>query len=261
MGTLYPKASAWAQIDNAKVLDDIRNAYERLDFPVAEARVVAALETYERFSPAELSEIHVFYALILYARNDLAESEVQLSQAIQLTPTLDLDPLVTPPQLFAVFGKLKENQQKASAQPLEPTEVRYVVLRDLRAGAAMRSMLVPGWGQLYKGEQKKGVIMTGLWATTAGGALVAHIRRNQTRDYYRASTTQAETQDRFGAFSTWHKVRNSLLAGAAGIWVYSYVDAMLRGRPDSVTLAQDAPLQLSVSPLPSATQISLRWRF
>lgn len=247
--------SSNAQSSNEKVIADIQSAYEKLDFPIAEARITTALSNYQRFTPEELSAIHIIYALILFTRNDLAAAELQLRQALQLTPSLTLDPTDTPPQLLSIFSGL---QQEISDQITEekPDEVRYLIVHDPRAAAAVRSMLVPGWGQLYKGEKQKGVLLASFWAVSAGGTIIAHINRQQARDHYLASETSAQTQERFKHYSNWHKVRNNLFIAAAGTWAFSYIDAILRGGPTNTSR-----LQFMMMPTPTSRQVAVRWRF
>lgn len=227
--SLFLVSEIYAQNSNTEIINDIRNAYEGMDFDVAEARIVDAIEKYDRFLPAELAEIHVIYALVLFTRNDLAGAESQLLQALQLTPSLELDTLDTPPRLMESFQRIKSNLD----EPLDfdGTQVKYVILDDVRAEAALRSMILPGWGQIHKGDNQKGLMLAGLWATTAGGSVVAHYFRGEARKQYDASETIEQTQERFQAFSNWHKIRNNLMLAAAGVWMISYVDAIITGKP------------------------------
>ena len=249
-----------AQTDAEATVAAIWNAYESLEFEVAEARIADALAMYQSFVPSQLSEIHVVYALLLYAQDDLPGAETQLKQALQLRPATTLDPVETPPGLLAVFGRLKEEQAAINAATTE-AEVRYLLVQDLRAGAAIRSMVLPGWGQRYKQEQKKGVLLMGLWGGTAGGALFAHIQRQQAKNHYDNSSTSAEALSRFDAFSTWHKVRNSLLLGAAGVWLFSYADAILTGAPLTVQPGDQQAFSINIQPQYGSTGLNISWKF
>jgi len=117
----------------------------------------------------------------------------------------------------------------------------------------MRSLLVPGWGQLYKGQPTKGWLLVGLWGTTASGTVLVHLTRDRAEDDYLGETDPDRIADRFDTFNRWHKVRNNLALAAGLVWAYSYVDALLfHTRP--------APLRrrLVVTPAPS---VHLRLRF
>lgn len=244
-----------AQQENNDVLDDIHAAYERLDFSVAEARINAALKVYTQFTPSELSDIHTVYALIFFARNDLENVRSQLSQALQLQPELVLDPVVTPPRLRELFVAIK-TEQKAKVQNSQTVpDVRYMILEDKRPAAAMRSLFLPGWGQRFKGQKKKGLILTGLWGISAAGTFATHLARNRAEERYLAATTPDLIETRYQTFDTLHKVRNNLFLAATGIWVYSYADALIsrgNGAFDS--------RQLTVTPIPDPSSPGLQAR-
>jgi len=250
-----------AQTSNERIIEDIRSAYDGLDYAIAETRINEALRDYERFLPQELSEIHVLYALVLFTQSKQPEAEDQLGLAVQLNPSLELDPLDTPPRLYEAFEEIKERYTDNPAQISSPQDVRYLLVYDPRANAALRSMVVPGWGQLYKGEKRKGIVLASLWGITASGSIIAHISRNQAQDHYRASETQAQTQSRFRSFSTWHKVRNNLMLAAAGIWVYSYIDAIVVGGPIEPGQLRDSDFKVSMIPVNGQAHFSVHWRF
>lgn len=238
----------------------IWNAYESLEFEVAEARIAEALSGYEAFTPAQLSEVHTVFALLLYAQSDLDGAQDQLRQALQLNPATTLDPVETPPELLDLFDRIKE-AYVAEQPDMSDVEVRYLLIHDPRASAAIRSMVVPGWGQLHKQERKKAIWMAGLWGVTAGGSLLAHVQRRQAKNHYDGASTSAEALARFDAFSTWHKIRNSLALGAAGVWIYSYLDAIITGAPRVNQVEGGNGLRFSVRPAPGHTRVRLSWHF
>ena len=252
---------AAAQQENEIILENIHNAYERLDFSVAEARIEAALGDYNRFTPVELSDIHRIYALIFYARNDLDSARSQLNQALQLSPTMTLDAVETPPQLLEIFLEVKQEYDAQITQNAREAQVRYVIVHDPRPAAVMRSMIVPGWGQLYKGEEKKGRLLMGLWSLTAGGAVVAHIGRKRAEDRYLDALTPDEIANRYNTFDSWHKIRNNIFISALGVWAFSYADALLAGQPETSQRVVTSPLNFSVTPAPHSPRFSLEWRF
>ena len=193
--------------------------------------------------------------------NNLPEAESQLLLAVQLNPSLELDPLDTPPRLYEAFEEIKKEYSDNASQINDPQDIRYLLVYDPRASAALRSMAVPGWGQLYKGEKRKGIVLASLWGVTASGSIIAHVRRNQAQDHYRASETQAQTQSRFRAFSTWHKVRNNLMLAATGIWVYSYIDAIVVGGPIEPGQLRGSDFNVSMIPVNGRAHFSVQWQF
>lgn len=246
-----------AQQTNEEVIEDIKSAYENLDFPVAEARIESALASFEKFTPNELSEIYRIAALIRFADNDQDGARRQLALALQVNPELKLSTRENPPAIITLYEALLEER---SAQTAPPTEIRYLVVQDPRPAAVVRSMLVPGWGQLYKKQKKKGIILVSAWGVTSAGTLLAHIKRRQAEDDYLASANLAEINDRYPAFDRWHKVRNNLIVAAAGIWLYSYIDALIN-MPSEASNQGSLPIKLSYVPGPSSHQLSLNYTF
>ncbi len=256
-----PNLFGQSQESNASIIADIRNAYEALDFAMAESRITSALAMYEQFTPRELGDIYVISALVQFSQGEPDIASNQLRQALQLVPSLNLDPGDTPPQLLTIFNELKQEQSNTIDEQATPADIRYLVLHDKRADAAVRSMILPGWGQLYKNERQKGIVLMGVWTLTAGGAVIASIQRTNAKDHYDSSSTQAETQQRFKSFSNWHKVRNNLMLGAATVWAYSYIDAILSQKQLTNRFVDGRDWQMNILPAKQAVHLQFSLQF
>lgn len=90
-----------------------------------------------------------------------------------------------------------------------------------------RSVLVPGWGQMFKGAYTKGGLMMGGTLAAAVGIIYAE---NQRSDYvqYMNQTHDANIirsyQTKVNQFAT---IRNICIGGAAAIYVWNIVDALV----------------------------------
>ncbi len=248
---------AHAQQTRATVVEEIRQAYERLDYAEAEAKAHEALATNADFTVDQLVEIHTLLALIAFSDNREAEARAQFLSALTLNPDLELDPLLVSPKILTFFDEIKRSRQRATPEEDPAAAIRYVRVEDPRAAAAMRSLLLPGWGQQYKGQKTKGWILTGLWGLAAAGTAAAHLRRNRTRDAYLAENNPDLVPARYDTFNTWHKVRNNLALATALLWAYSYFDALLvRPAPPG-----GRRLRLTADPFTAHPRLSLRLRF
>ncbi|WP_457652692.1 DUF5683 domain-containing protein [Rhodocaloribacter sp.] len=248
---------AHGQRTRAAVVEEIRQAYERLDYAEAEAKAHEALAANTDFTVDQLVEIHTLLALIAFSDNREAEARAQFMSALTLNPDLELDPLLVSPKILTFFDEIKRSRQRATSEQEPGAAIRYVRVEDPRAAAAMRSLLLPGWGQQYKGEKTKGWILTGLWGLAAAGTVAAHLRRKQTRDAYLAESNPDLVPARYDTFNTWHKARNNLALATALLWAYSYFDALLfRPAPPG-----DRRLLITADPSPTRPRLSLRLRF
>lgn len=232
-GLLFGGTPAVAQPDGdaSGLLDAMQDAYERLDYATAERRAREALDAYGAFSADQLVEVHTMLGLILYARNEPLEAREQFQAALSLAPSLELDPLLVSPKTLEFFEGIK-TEFAVEGGAARPPVVRYVRVRDPRPAATVRSLVLPGWGQLYKGERVKGWALVGLWGATAGGAVTAHVLRSQAHADYLDATDPAEIAERYDTFNTWHQTRNALVLGAAAVWAYAALDALVLGGPE-----------------------------
>jgi hypothetical protein len=110
-----------------------------------------------------------------------------------------------------------------------------------RMRAAMRSLVVPGWGQNYVGSKTKGALLTIGTLATAAITGVMHLRydsRRQDYDDYNAiyrQTRSVEEREKMlakryamqkDAYNA-ERDRNIVLGVLAGIWAYNLLDAIL----------------------------------
>ncbi|MGC4114379.1 MAG: FlgO family outer membrane protein [Myxococcales bacterium] len=101
-----------------------------------------------------------------------------------------------------------------------------VVLRS-KSGAVFRSLIVPGWGQIYNRQTlKAGIIMGGELALFAG-ALTFHLTGDWAKGRYEQGLP--ETSGHWKLAEQRYQWRNILLYVAAGVWVYNILDAYLSG--------------------------------
>jgi len=220
-------APAWSQVPAAPRLDAIWEAYQALDYTRAQSLAEAALAAYER--PEDLAQVHVVLGVIAFSQNDQVGATRQFTDALVLDPTVQLDALLVSPKTLDFFEDIRTGLAQASRdETLQESTPRYVLVPDRRAEAALRSMVLPGWGQLYKGQRTKGRILVGLWGIAVAGTVTAHISRQQARDTYLAAGRD-DVEERYDTFNQWHKRRNALVLSTAAVWAYSYLDALIAG--------------------------------
>lgn len=234
---------------------EIQAAYQQLDYKTAKEKALAALADYEAFTPAQLTEIHTLLALVYFSENEPEAARLQFEAALSLTPSLTLDPLLVSPKIRDFFAQVKEGWgQRQPAADERPAVIRYIQVEDRRTAAAIRSFLLPGWGQHYKGETAKGWLFTSLWGAALTGTVVAHLQRRQAQHTYETENDPDRIRDRYASFNAWHKARNNLALATAGIWLLSYLDALIT-RPAHRSFA------IGPGPLPWQPQLYLRLRF
>lgn len=106
--------------------------------------------------------------------------------------------------------------------------------RKYGARGLLRSMIFPGWGQMYKGSMIKGGCILGGEVLLIGGILVSENLRSsyvkkmrEDPKHLKAYNTKADN---------WGNIRNACIGGAAALYVYNLIDALVaNGRKRSIT--------------------------
>ena len=118
-----------------------------------------------------------------------------------------------------------------------PSFDSFELTRRYPAKAALMSV-VPGLGQIYKGQAGKGYAIIGTEAVLAGGAVFTAIEARRYGRLVSDNPGVAESYD--NKASAYRMMRNGCLAAAGGVYIYNLVDAafangarrVVVGRPD-----------------------------
>jgi TolB-like protein len=118
-----------------------------------------------------------------------------------------------------------------------------LVVKRTVAGAAFRSALVPGWGQIYNGDSAKGWVLAGAGAGAAATAITFTVLRLLKGSEYDSAeegvTAPVELQE-LREEGNEHAARASVAWWAYGaIWALAIVDAVVNGE-DYETVQSDA---------------------
>jgi len=144
------------------------------------------------------------------------------------------------------------------SRPGQVTIDRY--RRDTQYGArgAVRS-LIPGWGQMYKGSMVKGGIILGGEIALTGAIIAAENLRASYVKKMKENPRQMKSYNTKA--DNWENIRNVCIGGAAALYVYNLVDAIVApGAPRLVKVRQRG---LAFTPVvtPDYNGISLVFKF
>lgn len=216
-----------AQNASGTVADSVRALYQSLEHDAAEVLAREAIEGEAFASIDELADLHFFLGLVRFIRSDSLTARADFETVLSLEHEFRPDPVLVPPRALSFFERVRESFVEHTPSETPPV-IRYVTVYDPRPSAALRSVVLPGWGQRYRGDYLAGGFLTAGWVTTAGSALAISVFDDP---------DQRE----------WETVRNVALVSAGAIWLFAYIDALLT--PSS---RPAAPGNVRVSPRVSA---------
>ena len=253
-----------AQEKQAPIIAKIYSALRDANYPLAVSRTDSALANYYRFAPAELAKIHTLRALLYDYSGNKAEVSRQFQLALELDPSVELDPLFFSPQLQKLLQDLKTQLSKAgpSKQPqnndLGQPQIRYLTVADPRIAAAKRSLVLPGWGQFYKGHKRRGYLFAGGTAGLAVATLTVHLLRQRAERDYLAAKDANTIQTRYDTFNRYHKLRQNLALITGLVWMGNFIDALFSTTPQQLQKVGLSSPQIFATHNSFAIQFTLR---
>lgn len=173
--------------------------------------------------------------------DDAIEARRQFEAALSLRPDLALDPVLVSPKTIDFFDEIRAEVAPTAGEPVRSATIRYVAVPDPRPTAALRSLAVPGWGQIGKGDRTRGIAFATAWGVGLAGTLGSHLARADARRAYLAAGTPEEATALYADYDRWHKARAAFALGTGVVWAAAVVDALATGGPE-------APGALSLTP-------------
>ncbi len=189
-------------------------------------------------------EKYLGFALVAQGKNESAEEH--FINALRLDSSLTLDPVLTSPKILSVFEAAKAQYQAELSAGQSKTHGRPKGLSTVSRGPSFRSVLFPGWEQLYRGKRTKGYILLGVGAAAAVTAIVSDFLRRDARTNYLNASTPALAESRYHTYDLYYKTEVYSISAFVLIYAYSELDAFL-----------DLPPNLDAAYSPSTRSLSL----
>lgn len=251
----FALAPVRAQITAPDRVNEIKRALQQVEFEIAAALADSAIAHFREYQPAQLAEIHSFRALVFFEQGQSERAEEHLALALQLNPELQLDPIFFSPQIRQQLEVLRP--QIVTLNHVAVPATRYILIDDPRIAATWRSLLLPGWGQHFKGQKTKSRFFSIAAATLAGATLASHLLRNDAEQKYLRADAN-EVAARYDTFNRYHQLRNNLALALGAMWSAAVLDAFIvRVEPVSNKIGVVFPS----APLPGAAGFAVEISF
>lgn len=215
-------AVAQRQIED---IAQIREAFRRLDYNTTKQKAEAVLESWQQYSVMELLEIHKMLGVIAYTEGDIITSRTHFEHTLTLDFTAELDSVIISPKIINFFHQLKTNF-KPQATPPEGSRIHYIMTSRSYPQAILRSILLPGWGQIYKGQKKKGVILLTTTGTSVLSWTTFYCLQKNAHEKYRNATEPNEIESRYRDYNHLYRCQQFYGYITGVFWLVSFVDVI-----------------------------------
>ena len=180
------------------------------------------------------------------------EAKVEFKRALFLDPDLRLGTEVSP-RINDTFIEARAEYHKEVKE-----KRRGRLLSTTRIGAGLRSLMIPGWGQHYRGYEGRGYSFLGMGVLSLIGLGVADWSYRDTRDGYDRAKIGADFDALYLDVEKKADRANMLLYVVAAVWAYNALDAVILG-PNVERREEEARVAVAVGD--DGVVVEYRWRF
>ena len=222
---IFTSISGYSQLTNFDV-QQVRVLYESLEYDKAISIGNLLLKSNYSFSKNDFIILHEYMALSFYNVGNIDSSRSHFLSLLSINPEYDLDPIKVSPKIIDFFNQLK-SEIKSPSEKVELVPYKeYVFMEDIRPKAGLRSTILPGWGQIYKGQKKRGLIIGGLFFASLAATGISLVFEKESEDKYLQSTTPSTIEDNYNTYNEWHKRRQFFSITTISIWAIGIFDAL-----------------------------------
>ena len=259
--TFIKNAGSWIKTSQALVdsavygmFEEGVTLYEDGEYGASVALLGALVSLDEVVDPALAADIHKYLGFNMIAQRKQKLAQEAFRSALRLNPRLQLgDDAVIAPKLRRAFLSVRGNT-------LQKSQSR------IRRQTLLRSLAIPGWGQVYRGSKIRGYgFMAAQAGLAAGIALSVRSFVKSRDDYHRFSVEDAlqiyttsnsvaevrrELDLRYERYRSSAGRANLMIGLFAGLWVANLFDALVLSRDRETFVRQ---------PVDSQTPLAMRY--
>ena len=276
-----------------EVLTDARVLYLTGEYEKALAELEKLKPYVSVMKAPDKVELYKYLAFchIAFGRIDMAKEAFQ--EALKANPNLALDPNTVSPKIMEVFEEVRAAmpppppppapeaappppptpppapvpEAKPAPKPVARPVTRPPVVRPAPrvevkvtpGQAALRSLLLPGWGQISTGQKTKGYIFMGVVAGSLGFLGYSHAAYFQAQSNYKDATDPATAMTAYDDYNKSNSMKNISYIVLAVAWAGNVADAyFLSPRSSS---GRQASMPLEIVPVDGGAQLAYRYEF
>jgi hypothetical protein len=189
---------------------------------------------------SEKCEILRLLALSYYEHQDMQGALRNFCNILHLDGNYRLDPLNNSPKILAFFEEIRrQNADQKQTLNIQPPENRPVLPAALDTDSLQKSarnemvlsLILPGSGQIRRGEQTRGWLLLSGNTILLGLSIYYIIETNRLNTQYLNTINPDEIPTAYDRYNQAFKRRNIALAGFAFFWLYTQIDFLYTSAP------------------------------
>ncbi len=191
----------------------------------------------KEFSEDEMIEIFLLKGISHYSLSESESVKNSFNNILDYNQNYKINTSKVSPKIIREFENLRRKHKQLNISQ----NLTSIVIRDtlyqvdtlilkpnnkFYSEVVARSMVFPGWGHLYSGDKTKGWILTSANSVVLGSMLYFIYDTNQKESSYLNEVDISLVEEKYNDFDTSYKIRNSLIATYAILWIYTQIDIL-----------------------------------
>jgi tetratricopeptide (TPR) repeat protein len=234
-----------------RMLEQAKMYYNNGEYEHAIQELEDALQFLKQLTQSDQVEAYKYLAFSYVAFGENEKAKQQFKKALTLDPNLELDPATVSPKIIKVFEEAKaEIVVEPPEKPVPPVQPPVAKKEISTFQATWRSCLIPGWGQMYKGQGGKGTRLMLLGGVTLGAAVLSSmVRANAHEEYLDAPADDPwAMQDAYDKYKNWYNITAVCFAGFAAVYFYNIFDAITSKPAASYSMQEPEGFHCNIAP-------------
>lgn len=216
-------------------LNDVRVLYE--DFAFEKVIELSDQLLLSKTDEKERVEIFVLKGASEFSIGFEKEARNSFIELLKIDSSYSINRSIFSPKIVELFDEVKNNfisikaDNKNVQLPNEPvnkiTEIKYVDNSRIIMNAALKNIILPGWGQISSKNSTKGYLLSGASAVLLSSMIYFIVQTDDKYRNYITETNASLIETKYQDYNDSYKIRNVLIFSYAALWIYSQLDLFL----------------------------------
>lgn len=241
---------AWGQEAPGTLVTKGVELYKAGDYQRSLESLQKALAPGGKLTREEQIEAHKYSGFDQVALGNTVAAKESFRQALKVSPTLTLDPAYVSPKIIAVFDEVKA--------ALKPPPPKPESRPPSRMGFALRSLLLPSWGQFAAHRKVPGFIFLGATVIALSNAGRTQTVYQSAQDNYLNAGPGSDFDGLFKKYDKAASDRSTASYILGTVWLANVVDAFFSKPPEPRQAWRATPPTWGFVLTPSGATFTLR---
>ena len=210
---------------NISVQDSINTAifeYDKGNYKKV-VEILQSVVSDTRLAPDDEINARTYLAFSYVALGNIQEAKNQFIIILKKKDRFSLNPEFVSPKIINVFNEAEKTLKK----PMENKIIKIKSAPESTVRCLLKSSVFPGWGQLARGDKKKGTILIGAFSVSFVALALSHFACISAKDSYMKATTQQDIDYQYSRYNFAYKTRYIIFEVNLFVWGYSAIDILL----------------------------------